>query len=617
MKLILPLGVLLSIFFSLPSIAIYLGGDKYSPALLSDWDESYYLELPDKSADVPIASFVTLTDGTLSAYEVISHSVVHVVPHVLVDVILGKALRLLELRPVELGILLDLACFFASFLVLFLTFRRLAKDNSSAFTSALVTLTLPWIFALSGAIDLRLWLPENILVHSHNFFPSLPVLRSIYTQVSYPLFFLVLGITSARLMSGSIKWRSMILLGGLSGALIYVYLFAWVSIVCIVFTMLVINQILNPKNRGLKRFAADVSSYFASMLAVAAFGISLLFGGNRNFTPGPDDIDLQLQLARIFSKYIYLSPIICIALLVVLYLGVQAKRAIEMHAQNGIDSNGQDRSRFVLLIMVGACLASELILMNIQPLLGRWITSYHFPLFYLHPVLAGSGVLLILHFFRDRWMRNVVMLGLISLSSVGTFTNVVAVFANSRPDSVSSLMSYIDSELPPQSSIAAVPFAKASGTSGEVAVLQTFPYWITVFTRAEAFPQLVSVGPEREHLIRAELLASWLFTGNLDLIGPCPSSFDTISEQSIAAGLGFFQVLRKFDCALLPIILSKTTVCDLLREFRVDYLVLESGLGFSDYACQQRFSNIVWQSNKAEFTLIKFDQAGAIGEYCK
>jgi hypothetical protein len=226
-------AALLSILLNLASIVTLLGGDQFNPGIFSDWDEPYYLPQPYQSADISFEEFIHIEEGNLAIF---SNPKIKL-PHYVLDVVVGKISTALGLSPVNLGIVLDLVCCFLGY-ILFLQILGIICGNSRYNDlGAIVGVAFPWLFSLEelfpGSFSIGSY---TFFTSSHIGFPSNPLQRALFTQISVIGFLTVLslGLSLGTRNHSRTKFYALLTATSLiTGALLYAYFFAWLSAACV------------------------------------------------------------------------------------------------------------------------------------------------------------------------------------------------------------------------------------------------------------------------------------------------------------------------------------------------------------------------------------------------
>jgi len=331
---------------SLPAISEYTRYGNGAVRAYSDWDEPYYLEVTTTVGEAPVSDLFTLQDGVPLPF----HPSQYFYPHNVLDVVIGKIFHVLSLSPIELGLLLDLIIFPLAYVVFFYFFSRYTRDSLTAHGGVVACLCIPYLAIISQYIHLPgVWF-ENIISAKFDVWPCAPVLRGVYTQVSYPLFGLAL-LFGLRHNEKTFQ-RDLVISGLFSGLLIYVYFFSWVSVSCLISLSLIAKGIASITSGSSKReVITPLMRYLISNMILVAPAITLII-----VLPATNLLNIDKELLN----YWYFSPESFFLLLILagfrLYSKTQPLKRI---------------AEIAMLILI-----SEFLLMNSQAFLGKFVTPF-------------------------------------------------------------------------------------------------------------------------------------------------------------------------------------------------------------------------------------------------
>lgn len=560
------------------------------PAFFSDWDEPYYFPLLEEGAGVPLAALASLENGNLKAYSDLKTRL----PHRVADVIVGKIYKSLGVPLTTFAVILDFLCVFSSFLILYSIVSLLTPRALYAIAASIAVLFLPWVLAFVSEMTSPAFIGSRISTLSHSGFPSTAALRGVYTQVSFPLFLLGFYFTLRSVLSDRNRFAWTIAAGAAAGILGYVYFFSWLASIAVSSLLLALHFIF--REISARMYARQLLALLIPFGILSLPTIKLLTGESGIYAPGPIDQSATAARADFFRSIWFLNPtelLFCVLLGAAL---VKRQRWAKMPTE-----------RLLLLVLI-ALLLAKVCLMNSQPVLGRWLTPYHFPLFYLDPLATGFALLLAFRFFEGGFLSRVLP---ITAIIVATAPIVMRTFESIRTTSSISeeqeLIAYLQSEKN-RLYVATMPFSDPFKPDAKLDYM-LLPYWIKAMTKHDSVAQFMSFSEDRISLIRLELLLSWLYGGKLALIAPCPPSIAAVSRADLLIGArAFHQWQRYFDCQTAAQL--RHDLCDLLKSFYVDRLVLERG----QTSLRAPFLTPIWSSSKRRYTIATFDQRAAMQE---
>ncbi len=582
-----------SLVLNAPFLYEYYRSSGLSPKIFSDWDEPLYLPRAIDAGAIPLGSIFDFSGGLPEAFARL-HSLI---PHTLLDVIVGNIASFLHLNSIELGLALDLIIAPLSYLLFFFIFRTLGGCRFRSSVATWSLLFLPWIASLSQYFTIPLPMLPHVVTRSHELYPCQPVLRGVYTQVSYPVYAAALLATLLAIQKQS-KMRWPVLSGVLSGALVYLYTFGWVAC-AIVAPLLLLVPCLDSKNIMLSAKAAAVRLlvYFAGWITVSGVGLRAIVRSQifeQASTAGnaiSDHSPVSLP-----SAY-YFSPEMFLLLLVFLFFWSKA--------------SGKHRKTTCLLSAV--LIAAEFISMNLQLFAGTTIATYHLPVFYLQPVLSGCVVFLLLDLSTNKLIRR--LMGCVIVLSTVAISGV-KLWQFSRPAKYVQHTIELEQQLQPltsqEHSAVAMPFSIEAGD----AYYNLLPYWISAVTKVKPFWDFV--GTSGAGSIAPELAIGWLYTGQIQLIAPCPSD-ERVKEsgtESLTGMLAFERWNRATQCAEATKVKDAYSPCRILRDFKFDLVVYENRYFPSVPEWWKRVLTKLWESEDGEIALFSFSQEKARDLFC-
>jgi hypothetical protein len=354
-------AVVFSLAFILPRLLL----SRHDPAIFDDWDEPFYLILAREFGSVGLNQLSLAFPQT--PQEIIS--IRHLYSHNLVDLIVGRACHWLGFDLLHAFLLLDFCCLFLSYLLLTRLYALLSLGGNKiiAEVAAVVGILNPyWI----GQVELLL--REKIFFFepsSVTYFPSIPALRGLYTQISFPLFLLTLLLTQQwNVLQESTRLSRLIICGALAGLTIYIYSFAWITLTTLITVLGLLVCITSKSITPLKR--TIVLNLINALLAAPGFFLSLKMKSFINtVTPQRPDPYLPFSFLAIVILFYLLLPRL---------------------------ASKDERLKFWII----ALSVSDILLSNLDFITSSIWTTYHFSLFYLRPILSGLLIYVFLSYFR-------------------------------------------------------------------------------------------------------------------------------------------------------------------------------------------------------------------------
>ena len=291
-------------------------------------------------------------------------------PNSIVDFVVGGLARLMKLSPPILGLMLDIITIPLVFFSCCILWYRLTERISIAIYATVIQVFLAAplniyqidifkIFAFDGAIS------SGAIGLNH-----IPVLRSVYTQLSLPFFLASISL----LLGFRKKWRDLVILGILCGSQIYIYYFAFAASI-IICTILLFFEIFEGAEREESiccrayRTLKRIFVFLVTALVVSSFGFYIIFSGS-----GPQ----TLLSDPLLHRYWFFSG----EAVVILISSILIWRLVK-----------EIRVRRVTSLLV-AVSGGYLLIMNFQPVLGIAFTPFTISKMFLFPLTAAAiGVL--------------------------------------------------------------------------------------------------------------------------------------------------------------------------------------------------------------------------------
>ncbi len=594
-----------------PFFLEYRRSDGYSPLSMNSLDEGDYLSVAFSIGEQkPSFSFYYEHDSRVPLYKLLLEQ-----PNRWIDYIVGGGAKLVGLTQVEVGLILDLVCVFLSSVIFLRLFQLLGCNLLSSLGCSLVVLLLPYVLVIPES-GLLYYLGLDQLAGSRfvdarlDSFPYIPVLRGIYTQLSYPLFGYCLFKSSQAIEGGGISKKSCFGLGSLCGILLYFYVYGWIAASFLCGGILVFSKA--PCAPGLH------SGVFKESVKRAIF----FFMGNCLLAAPALLMILFSQSSLIMSiqeleKYWYL-PIEYVFLLVLggSVLFGSARWALDMRTWC---NRGNRRTAIHLMVL---CLVTELVFSNFQPFFGLWLEPFHVGWLYTWPLLSGMCVYLISSFLRStRWPRVLdgIFHGSIVLFSLGLLFSYMHFLSGSLSlrDDIESMSRYLDSYTPENSVVVAMP--TEGSPADDVPRISAIPGMIRTLAHRKILFQLPSRFnslPLTERFAR-EYLTNWLYQGRIGPLLACPPKEVPLPGDLFAWTRSVKALARRAECLVPPTSQELRSACDLLQKFKVDYVLWDESYQMPISRPLQQFGSIVWTSDDNRFKLFHFDQKEALETECK
>lgn len=588
-----------AIIVNLPSFFEFqrLGG--FSPNSFSDVDEVSYLpqalntgrRLPDSSGYLEHARPASLPSLLLQR------------PNAVTDYIVGYLGNVAGLTAIELGFVLDIFCCFFCLISFTLLFRQVVGSSLAAEVAALFTLLFPTFLSVNSLIHFQLplsWL-ENFVSPKYHKHWQPPMMRGVYTQVSYVGFALVLSrvLRGLRTELSVVSW---VISGALSGLLFYIYFFGWGSALALA-GLLVFFRIFYLAYLG--------ESY--KILYLLKSGLCFLFGhllaGGLGFWIVATQKIEGVVSAREISTYWFFAPesfaLLLILALILIY-------------------NLKLRRFPYFLYLAFSCVVAEFILMNLQPLLGQAIAPYHFPTLFLVPLLGGALIAGLLEFLLGRSLTKSTARVCSALIVFVGLTGPIYQWAKRAPsieksDEFAELASYIHRNTDHNAVFAMMSFRHPfNDRLPKFFSHRPDPSGLAALSERYVFYQdwILAAGIGWEERVQRELAMGYLYSGKMQLLWPCMLS----SPEMPGDIFNLTWTIRLFDrknlCQHLVDTKPEYSVCAIFKNYELNYLIWEDGFKFSRPEILQKYFSQVWQSSAGYYELWRFNKASFFKDLC-
>ncbi len=518
-------------------------------------------------------------------------------PNAVTDIAVGWIAATLGLGPAGLAIFLDWICGALSLALFAAIFRRLCHwcDEWVVWNAALLSVAFPSILVPDPLIPL----PVAALpfLTSQGFIDHAPpVFRAVYTQASYPLFlFAVLQMVRAYLhrerLTGTLFLAGV--LGGLCG---FGYFFPWLTALALGLSLPIVRAVVS-RDRSPASAVGDAAAFFGGWLAGSVGVLAIMRASSASGIVASD----------LLAQHWWL-PIERVVLAVVL-LAVAIREARR--------DEGSARVTGVLALLV----ALEIPLMNVQPLLRQGLAPYHFPSFYLYPLLSGLAFLVVVEWLRSRVSLPVLARAVCALPLLAyVFDSGLGVNVARQPPPLARDLGWLVERLraePAETVFALNPVREPfSEHAVDEKFLLNLPNFVSTLSGRYTFQQewmfhdLADTGD-----LRRELGMSWLLSGTMQPLWKPPAPVPMPGDVFTLTWT-YLQLRREQKLALHAGLLAEYTPCRFVSDFRVDVVVhdKENDGPLADPAA--RFLTKEESSPEGTFDVYRFDRARAVAALC-
>ncbi len=582
----------------------------------SDPDEFYYVPLARSMGSQPFLEFITsgLAAKNMSRNSEGQTSVISkprfLVPYDLTFYLLGRLIILSGISLASFAYLLDVASITLGLLIFWRLFFQIGLTYQTSFFGAAWSVVFPWILSPHQA-NLT---PEirfgafQFFPPSADIFPSIPLARFGSTQLSVLLFGLSLTYLFRIFILNQGETRKqgrgfeIVKAGVIWGLSIYVYAFSFI----IISLFWAITPFFT-----LRRFSTRQWLTYVGALGVAAMSIALPGAAILWASAGSYESNL-VSNHSIHHLYVYSLEWMSIGVIAL---------AVYMKAISSVIR------RIALIIFVSA-LSLHLAFL-IQPLTGKLTTPYHFHIFYLTPLFSGlvaGAIAESISKWANRQYNLIVLLGVVlfglSVSNVGSIKQFVT--ANSESQMIQSIAA-----LPKSSVVASIDFLHAFRRKGTSSIDITRSGLLLPTLGPVIFPSNFNLNrvliSEYPAYLSNELLLGWIYSGDLNLAGPCPEHPPTYIED-LPTGIVMWVVYQRIAfCQAGDALLSRRTqpernqlLCDLTKRpsNQITHIIHDTEIVKEPPSLWDGKTYEIWHSTDGRYRLLRVDWHQMIEDAC-
>jgi hypothetical protein len=548
-------SILLASILVFPSLYFHIVSEGSSPASFTHVDEFYYLKLPSASFEgrVPFSDYSETP--LLSFWETLGAS-----PNMFINMSLGKISKELMLSPALLGILLDFFFIILAYQCFSWMFACLTVEDWHAELASLCCLCLPWIFIPGRYLESQVIFSQYLVFPPVSLNRFLPVMRGIYTQVSYPVIGICLGLFLRGLRPNSIDSRRVFIAAVLGGMSLFIYFFAWVALGAVMgiglFTYLLSGFI--QKNITTSKFVLTLFQFIVFFILGSAAPIYIIANSDLG----------GLARNEVVGQYWVVLPV---TLLLVIAIGISYYKRRE--------------SRVLLLLF--SLLLSECVLYNLQPLLKTILGVFHFPSLFIYPFVTACLLIIWMQYFsaegRSRLLYRssiVIVLFLVGIRVYGTLISQYR--SHSSSYELQEVVQYMRSNMKKDDVISVLAFNEAFSESTPTYFSHSLlPSMVTALSERFVLHQAWAMSNDKEYRVsdyERELLTAFLFSGRVETVWPCVYGTPPMPGDSFSLTRTAYLFYRASMCAENSG--HEISICQLLGKYRVDYLLWEKNRGF-------------------------------------
>jgi hypothetical protein len=586
---------LISIIYCSARFYIGIRSNWLSPLIFSDIDEPVYISHSQTIASLKLSELFNVLRGNDTGFKISSF------PYILTDYVIGNIFNVNYVNPFLIASIFDLFCPLISLIVLYFTFKVIVSDSDQAIVSSLVVVFLPWFISPIGKIidPLSGYFP-HVALYLSAYFGSIPTHRWLYTQLSTTLFFVQFALIVQTLIQNKRQIYSLLILAVISALQMYIYFFGWATSAIILFELVVYLYLSSGNYRSFARYVYVILVFL--LLSIPGVIVISKYVDSSKYNLFTSQ-SVSIPVFSNYSNYIYL-PVVHLILIAALLLFKRKLNTIEQ--------------KFNLLVTLFVFfILAEVFLVNLQPLLNKPLQPFHFTALYVHPILSGLLVLLILTMSN----QLVKVQRFIMLAALGAVIGNSLKISNEelssyhRSDRVLELLKFMRDDLAPYSTLAVYPYLYSNKPETRKHIDYT-SYWIGAITSKQILSDFILLSKSSEEILNSELYYSWLYKGNVDVLTACPNKFETMSAQNYYNGMLYLYENKYRECYLLNSAKQNFSLCSAMKNLPVDYILRNYDKELPNPEWYNLYTETIFADPNINVKLLRFKRSDYLQDNC-
>lgn len=535
-------------------------------------------------------------------------------PNQWLNYILGHLQFALALNMFELGLSLDVLSLLLSMVFLLNLIRMSGSSGPPVALAIVFALVLPKTMSIPFDVMFGPW-GVKIVSAMPSAYRDVPVLRGIYTQLSF-VFVLAISFLYFRSLFVRSRDRSnAILIGALAGLTYYFYFFAWACLLCTIVSSYFVRLLVHHKFKSV----FDIYDFIVTVLVcflISSPGIYQTFSSSASRGLGTASFIGQNWLLPITPLVIFATTIIW------------------------MNSQRSTRAGMILCFIIMSFACAEIITPNLQPIMGVFLSPQHFRNYFLGPVLSGLCAVFL---FNVDWgllrlwfsRESLLFSGWVALISI-TFVCIALscqqfqTALKSVPNR--SVLAYDGEKFRELAEV--IHYLESNSEFGDVVSYMGYTKNRRNFPLSMGFEPSLVPSIVYSTTDRHVLLSLWVVEGNLQdeldrqlltyylEMGELPSTeicenYSVQSKDSLFYSTGVsLEVRNRKKCQLYSSKIHDFNICELMGKFKVDLILHEGGLSSSPKSFAE-FSTLLMHSKHSSYKLYRFDRTSFIKRICK
>lgn len=585
------LAILVALLLTSLQIVGYLYDGEYAYNNL-DADEYTYINLARDTANLYDQSSRYLEQRPkLQLGEVLMSR-----PNAVLDFIMGSVFNIFPENIIALNLVIDFIYIVLGFFIFRLFFLNFFTEFLSivcAISSLVAPFLINYLYELTG--DFK-WFSEHIISVSSMIY-RMPIQRGVYTQPSVILFMLSMHLIVKGLIQ-QFQLKYIIAAFICSALSAYVYFFGWLS-------SFVSISLFGGFVFLYYRFFARID--IVKTLPVVFF-IHVLIALPSILIMSEKSEGLVRD--QTLGKYFAL-PVVDVVLLICFIVIFQISKSMP---------------KIKIASLLGISLTiSNILLLNLQTILKQGLSPSHFGQYYLLPVslnlFLGLIVTIIINKSKNKAVEKILPIIFLVAVLVKPCTQPILNYnLIQKAHEITFALRYLR-ESDKSNPVIAIP---SVNDPFKPELSSTFPFrlFVEFFTFLSHTLPLhsewsVVAKKDWEESLQRELLLGWIYSGKMQFLWPCNEKMEIPMPGDIFwLTWTYMQLRRAQQCSIYHDLPSKVSLCQLLKQFKIDYVLIESYLGLEMPADVTKYFSSGVVTDNDTYQIYNFNRLQAIADNC-
>ena len=246
----------------------------------------------------------------------------------------------------------------------------------------------------------------------------------------------------------------------------------------------------------------------------------------------------------------------------------------------------------------------------------------NFSIFFVSPLTSGLITLIFLSWLRLRPSFPITLVAVMAASeSCAQALHINTFLHGDEQKNIEQLAQRL-SELPADAKIITQPFADSfTKKTYSLEIVTITPFLLDRLVGRNIIPKEEDLFPstlaEIHFLLRRELFLGWLFSGQVQTIGPCPNFFPSPYGDLHSGIFDFLFYLRQRICEHAGQIIYTISPCDLAKEFNITHVLVATKMDPKYLEHIKSIAEDSWTSSDGSFLLANMAQDQLMRRACE